>query len=119
MEKRYSNLGSIHRIGVFPIQMQYILLVFSLLLILLTPYFSSISWYGIAFTFVPVLLFADFLSGILHFYFDHVAEPNQETYIGKVAQDFHIHHKYPNSSVNISWLESSHLSCPFVTLAVL
>ena len=26
MEKRYSNLGSIHRIGVFPIQMQYILM---------------------------------------------------------------------------------------------
>ncbi len=65
--------------------------------------------------FLGVVLLVDFLSGVVHWFFDQIAVPGP-TYLGRVAIDFLDHHVYPNRTLEVGFFKSAFRPAIFVTL---
>lgn len=62
-----------------------------------------------------VVISIDFLSGLVHWFFDTQVEPS-DTFLGRIAIDFLDHHVRPDRTAKVGFFVSAHRPALFVTL---
>ena len=73
------------------------------------------SWTALAVSLPLALLVADFLSGLVHWAFDHHVPPDHPL-LGRFVADFLDHHRHPRRTLEVAFVRSAWQSCAFVAL---